>query len=162
LRRMRDQLSSAACAAYIGEKVTEMTNERFSGALITTLFHIAFFLIGLAVASMLASFVIVAAVGMFADFEEPDSKLFLVPFLGAFIGLFSFLPAAFVTAICSKRKRHTPTPFIAMGALVATVGCALFSIYWVPGLAFVIVTGCISALVFWFISVHIANRVWAS
>ncbi|ATU91477.1 hypothetical protein B5P45_07120 [Phyllobacterium zundukense] len=154
----------AMCNLY-REKITTMTNGRWSGALTTTLFHVAFFLIGLAVASMLASFVLVTAAGgpaMFADFdEEPDSMLFLVSFLGSFIGLFSFLPAAIVTAICSKRERHTPIPFLAIGALVATIGCALFSIDWIPALIVIVMTGCISALVFWFISVHIANRVWA-
>jgi hypothetical protein len=141
-----------------------MTNGRWSGALTTTLFQIACFIIGLAVASMLASFIIVTATGgpvMFADFdEESDSMLFLVSFLGSFIGLFSFVPAAFVTALCSKRQRHTPTPFLAIGPLVAAVGCALFSIEWIPALIVIVMTGCISALAFWFISVHIANRVW--
>jgi hypothetical protein len=169
LRTIPDRLSSAiVCNLYtcIGEKITTMTNGRWSGALTTTLFHIAFFLIGLAVASMLASFIIVTAAGgpvMFADFgEEPDGMLFLVTFLGSFIGLFSFLPAAFVTALCSKRQQHTPTPFLAIGALVAAVGCALFSIEWIPALIVIVMTGCISALAFWFISVHITNRVWAS
>ncbi|UXN59148.1 hypothetical protein [Phyllobacterium zundukense] len=103
--------------------------------------------------------------------DDPLATLVLWIIWVQFIIAFSLLPALFVTAICFKRKKQTPTPFIVVGGLVGVAGAAamllqvnqwgtLIMWWWIffaPAMAATGALAALAAFVFWWIVVRVGN-----
>lgn len=127
--------------------------------------RVAFFLIGLAAASMIASMALLAAISGYNIGEMPAAG-FILTLFAEFIAAISFLPAAFGTAVCSKQKKKTPTAFMIVGALVGAAGASMLLIgseLWAPtSFASLVAAGGVSAFVFWIIVVRIGDHFLAA
>jgi hypothetical protein len=148
-----------------------MSNGTSRNVFVVFLGRVVFFLVGLLIASMIASTGFMAHILKYnyrQMVDDPLAALVLWIIWVQFIIVFSLLPALFVTAICSKRKNQTPTPFIVVGGLVGVAGAAAMLlqmnqwgtliiwwwIFFAPAMA---VTGALAAFVFWWIVVRVGN-----